>query len=730
MGPWIQGGSVVKVRHLALTASLVVLTVLALLLMSGGAWAATEGFLISQISHGDYPWGPEPKVSGARVVWLGWDGTDEEVFTWTASGGIKQLTNNATSERPPQVSGNRVVWSNYAGNVFTWTPSGGTYQITSTAYGEESVVVSGDRVVWCGADISNRRDVFTWTPTTGIHQVTMNTAVDGSAQVSGDRIAWIQNSEAGVDIQSGIFTWTPTGGIDQLTDGLWGQERVQLSGDRIVWASTKDGATEADSEIFTWTPAGGIAKITDNTVEDLWPTVSGDRVAWESGAEGAHDIYTWTPGHAPFRITYSTRDDVWPEVSGDRVVWYRAFESDTSYTTQVYSWTPAAGGLQVSSGRGGATPKVSGDRIVWHGGDGTGTEVFTAVAVPVTVPTVTKLTPASGPTTGGTTVTITGTGFVGLSGAAAVRFGTTNATSYVVDSATKITAVAPAHAGGAVNVTVTAAGGTSSTSGTGNDYVYLSRYQEDDARLTYTGVWTVSKVPEASGGSFRFIDAAGSVTIPFNGTSLTWIAKMSPLYGQARIVVDGGPYILTDVLYSPTVLWQQKVWRTDPLAPGLHWVRISWTGGKNPSATDTNIGADAFDIVGSLAAAARAEQTDGKVLWTGGWTVSTVPDASGGSFKFLDSAGSVTVKFTGIKLTLVTKMSPVYGIARITVDSKPPVLVDLYSSTVKWKQTPWSSGFLAPGDHTVKIEWTGTKRTGATGTNINLDAVDVIGTLR
>ena len=52
---------------------------------------------------------------------------------------------------------------------------------------------------------------------------------------------------------------------------------------------------------------------------------------------------------------------------------------------------------------------------------------------------------------------LTGTGFTGLSGAAAVTFGGTNATSYTVNSATQITATAPAHAAGAVDVVVTAA---------------------------------------------------------------------------------------------------------------------------------------------------------------------------------------------------------------------------------------------------------------------------------
>src|SRR5262249_57745762 len=59
-------------------------------------------------------------------------------------------------------------------------------------------------------------------------------------------------------------------------------------------------------------------------------------------------------------------------------------------------------------------------------------------------PTVTSVNPNTGPTSGGTSVTITGTNF---SGATAVRFGSNAAGSFTVDSATQITATSPAGVG-------------------------------------------------------------------------------------------------------------------------------------------------------------------------------------------------------------------------------------------------------------------------------------------
>jgi hypothetical protein len=73
--------------------------------------------------------------------------------------------------------------------------------------------------------------------------------------------------------------------------------------------------------------------------------------------------------------------------------------------------------------------------------------LLVALAVPASAlaaPTITELAPADGPPSGGTVVTITGSGFTG---ATAVMFGPNEAESFTVDSDSSITAVAPAGKG-------------------------------------------------------------------------------------------------------------------------------------------------------------------------------------------------------------------------------------------------------------------------------------------
>ena len=75
-------------------------------------------------------------------------------------------------------------------------------------------------------------------------------------------------------------------------------------------------------------------------------------------------------------------------------------------------------------------------------------------------PTITAISPSSGPASGGTTVTITGSN---LTGATAVDFGANGATNVTVVSSSQITATS-SPGSGTVDVTVTTPGGTSATS--------------------------------------------------------------------------------------------------------------------------------------------------------------------------------------------------------------------------------------------------------------------------
>jgi hypothetical protein len=164
------------------------------------------------------------------------------------------------------------------------------------------------------------------------------------------------------------------------------------------------------------------------------------------------------------------------------------FDSSSGYPTGVVDLSTSCGG----SGRGGGyhstTYRASAD-VTW---DFTGTVVTYAVpatgsAVPgysatdangnqvydsgssaylllaagfTPAPRVTAVSASQGPSSGGTAVTITGTGFTGTT---LVSFGSTPVAAFTVVNDTSITTTSPAVAAGTVDVTVTGPGGTDAT---------------------------------------------------------------------------------------------------------------------------------------------------------------------------------------------------------------------------------------------------------------------------
>ncbi|MCW2539429.1 MAG: cell surface receptor domain protein [Frankiales bacterium] len=125
-------------------------------------------------------------------------------------------------------------------------------------------------------------------------------------------------------------------------------------------------------------------------------------------------------------------------------------------------------------------------------------EVSAVPVLPLIAPTVNMITPTSGPTGGGTTVTITGTGFTG---AKKVTFGGVSATSFTVVSSTKITAISPAQGAGDHPVYVNTAGGTSAASAA--------------ATFSYVKAPVVTAISPTSGPT------AGGTKVTITGTNFT-----------------------------------------------------------------------------------------------------------------------------------------------------------------------------------------------------------------
>jgi alpha-tubulin suppressor-like RCC1 family protein len=151
-------------------------------------------------------------------------------------------------------------------------------------------------------------------------------------------------------------------------------------------------------------------------------------------------------------------------------------------------------------------------------------------------PTLSKLSPKTGPASGGTVVTLTGTE---LTGATEVHFGEVATTQVTVNSPTSITVLAPANVSGTLNVTVTTRGGTSATTSKAR-FKYTPAIESitpANGPLAGGGTVTIEGFGFAPGTAttkFKFGKAAAKTVVCASATSCT--VKVPP--GKALGTVD------------------------------------------------------------------------------------------------------------------------------------------------------------------------------------------------
>src|SRR5205823_12822498 len=124
----------------------------------------------------------------------------------------------------------------------------------------------------------------------------------------------------------------------------------------------------------------------------------------------------------------------------------------------------------------------------------------------------------------------------------------------------------------------------------------VTRVEETDPSITYTGDWFPADPRAWSGGTAVYSTTAGNeATLAFTGTAVDWIGFLGPQTGMARVFLDGVLAAEVDT-YSPTAQVQAVVFRATSLANTSHTLTIEVTGQQNPASTGTYIVVDAFEV--------------------------------------------------------------------------------------------------------------------------------------
>ncbi|MBF6150246.1 IPT/TIG domain-containing protein [Nocardia nova] len=279
--------------------------------------------------------------------------------------------------------------------------------------------------------------------------------IDSATQItaiapSGTGTVQVTVSNAGGTSNGASYTYVTVPALTSIaptTGPATGGTTVTLSG---------TGLSAVTGVVFGAVPATSFTIVSDTQVTAVAPAGTGTVAVKVTSATGSSNALPFTYVGVPVVISVSPNAG---PVTGGTVV--------------TLTGTGFTGAIGVSFG---GTPAtlffvLSDNRILAIAPAGTGTVPVTVATAAGTsagiaftylpVPTLVSISPASGPVSGGTTVTLTGTGFTG---ATAVFFGILPATSFTINSDTQITAVAPPGLGTAP-VTVTTAAGTSNAVG-------------------------------------------------------------------------------------------------------------------------------------------------------------------------------------------------------------------------------------------------------------------------
>ncbi len=476
---------------------------------------------------------------------------------------------------------------------------------------------------------------------------------------------------------------------------------VSLSGNTVVVGAIRDdtGATDSgQAYVFNATTGvliGTLANPTpaSNDYFGVAVSLSGNTVVvGASGATDSGQAYVFNVMTGALIATLdnpsSTSGDLfggWVSLSENTVVVGAEFDDAGAMDSgQAYVFNATTGALiatldnpSPATGDHFSRVSISGDTVVvganaddTQGLDQGAAYVFSLGSGTNSPPVVTSVAPFVGPTAGGITVVINGAHFLGVTGPAGVKFGANNATSYTVDSDTKITAVLPAGNVGSVNVIVTNAGLTSSTAGTADDFQYTaplpaSWSSAGNMARARSYTWTMTplkngQVLVTEGGAAGGATLSDSSAELYNSLTNTWTSAGSmatargnqtaaTLLGNGKVLVAGGSdssgILSSAELYDPTsntwsdaasMSWARHSYCATLLANGKVLVEGGYGTGNNSLGNLSS--AELYDptnntwtSAGSMATARSGFRAtllgNGKVLVTGGFNGSYVSGA-------------------------------------------------------------------------------------------------------
>jgi hypothetical protein len=279
-----------------------------------------------------------------------------------------------------------------------------------------------------------------------------------------------------------------------------------------------------------------------------------------------------------------------------------------------------------------------------------------AFAINAAAPSIVGISPAQGPSAGGTAVNIIGSNFTGVS---AVKFGAASAASFTVISANSITAYSPAGSAGTVDIQVVTPSGASAA-GANDQFTYL-------ALPAVTGISpSTGKIAGGTTVAISGMNLTGATSVSFGGTATSFTFNSSTSITAVSPQGSAGTVDVTVATSGDTSLTSPADHFTYAPAPTVSNVSPatgSTDGGTAVTITGTNFSGTGYTVTavnfGSVAVTPDSVSADGTSI------SATSPAGSAGpvNVTVVTPGGSVTsaTQFTYAPPPVVQSINPSHG---------------------------------------------------------------------
>lgn len=125
----------------------------------------------------------------------------------------------------------------------------------------------------------------------------------------------------------------------------------------------------------------------------------------------------------------------------------------------------------------------------------------------------------------------------------------------------------------------------------------VTRVEETAPAIVYSGGWIPDSTygPWSGGTATYTVEAGAQARFTFNGTGVSWIGYRGRYGGVVRVFLDG-VFVAEVDAYSATEEVSVAVYSATGLTPGDHSLMVELTGARNPSAINSEMAVDAFDV--------------------------------------------------------------------------------------------------------------------------------------